>query len=170
MTGLGIRHLIRVFAIALLLVLSGCSHRETHLRDGEAVGTWKIMSDSVKTEAAIRTNANYSRFKLVITGDGSFSARDVPPGIFFNETSSATDCYGKWNLSHEDGQSCLKLIFSNLPGIMPDEPQKGEWSRQAVLLGKLYAFPLGTLNGHLFYMARCNTNDLAAWQTVPTTR
>lgn len=124
------------------------------LQARDVIGTWRIMSNSVKTEAAIRTNTTYTSFELIITSNRSFSATGVPPGVFFNATSSATNFTGYCSLTYQGGENCLSLTFTNLPGIMPHESQSGVWSSQIVSFGKLSAVRLGQLDGHSFYMAR----------------
>jgi len=69
-------------------------------KEKELYGTWQ--SNAAKAASNNTAVGSFRDLKIIIYPGGSFTAKGVPPGIFFNNSDHNADCSGFWTLRYKD--------------------------------------------------------------------
>lgn len=89
------------------------------VKEKDLYGTWLL--DASKFNSKTYTLESFRDFKVIIHPGGSFTAKGVPPGIFFNRSSHNAECAGKCILHTKDNSDYIDFVVHGADDCGPGE-------------------------------------------------
>jgi len=92
---------------------------DLYVKEQDLYGTWLL--DASKFNSKTYTLESFCDFKVIIHPGGSFTAKGVPPGIFFNRSSHIAECAGKCILHEKHNSDYIDFVVHGADDCGPGE-------------------------------------------------